>query len=161
MQAKERRRNKHLLLKSFNKTMESIVGNLNDDPILLNYLSFEKNDDNTLTLGRYKVIRTDRKTYNIVSLKTNNTIHKDIYSFDAAMALVENMNVSNRKHFVEQIVKEEQSYCNYYNELLHIEHTLKTADSEVAHILENRYELAKSRLEKSAERIRRFRILKV
>lgn len=140
--------------------MDSFFNHLEDDPVLRNYLFLSKENSNSIKLGKYKIVKSSRETYDIIFADTNKIVYKDIYLFDAAMALVENMNLK-RKHYVDEIVKLEQSYCNYYNELLHLDYSIKQNSGDVAAIFENRYELAKIRLEKTAEKIRRFRILKV
>ena len=97
--------------------------------------------------------------FNIYKQNMKNLVHRDIMVFDAAMAVVESLNMKNEKS-AKMVLEVEQDYANNYMEMLHFQnafnHALKTGDDN-AGVFEDRYVIAKYRAKNAREKLRGFR----
>ena len=89
-------------------------------------------------------------------------LYKDLYSFDAAMAIAESLNTKNERR-AEEIVELEEEYAKHRNDMriykLRYNEHIKTNPDD-AWAFEDRYVISSYRARKALRELKRFRIVK-
>lgn len=144
-------------------TLETIVNNivsdLDHDPVLRNSLFSKKTAPNRLVVGDYVVVKTDDTLYDII--KAGKALFKNLYSHDAALAIVEALNVKATNR-VPEILKQEEIYYRNCKDMEFFKRAYErnaTAKSADRFIYADRYEVVKTRAELALKEIKRFRII--
>ena len=153
------RRKKAKAKQTLEKAVNNIVLDLDKDALLRNKLFVKKPAENKLTVGSYTVEKTKNDLYNVLS--KGKVVFRDLYSVDAAMAIVESMNVKNKSRVLD-ILRLEETYCKNYLDMQSFKRAierLRTTDKEKAAIYEDRYYVVKQRAAIALENIKRFRIV--
>jgi hypothetical protein len=136
----------------------TVLSELENDTFLRNHLVSERKAKNKLAVGAYIIVKNEKKMYDIYKKNMKNLVHKDIMVFDAALAIVEALNMKREKS-AQIILEVESEYANNYMEMLHFENAynnaLKTGEDN-AGIFEDRYVIAKYRAKTAREKLRRF-----
>lgn len=102
---------KHQLKRAMNHALTSAV----EQSHVKNYLLASKTNNGTLILGKYVIVKNHNQTHTVFD-HNQHALYENLYLFEAALAIVENLN-RNQKHFAEQVVDLEQRYCQLYIEL--------------------------------------------
>ncbi len=113
-------------------------------------------------MGDYVIVKTDENLYNITKLGGENLpLFKDLCSHDAALAIVESLNVKAHNRVLD-IIKLEETYYRNHKDMVFFERAYKRAleqNSADRFIYADRYEVVKTRAELALKEIRRFRII--
>lgn len=153
------RRKKAKAKQTLNKAFLTVLSEIENDTFLKNHLVSEKKAKDKISVGAYLIVRNKNGMFNIYKKNMKNLVHKDIMIFDAAMAIVESLNMKNEKS-VKMVLEVEEEYARNYMEMLHFEnafkHALKSDDGNTG-IFEDRYVIAKHRAKNAREQLRRFR----
>ena len=153
------RRKKAKAKQTLNKAFLTIIDEIENDTFLRNHLVSEKKAKDKIAVGSYLIARNKDGMFNIYKKNMRNLVHKDIMVFDAAIAVVESLNMEN-KNAVEKVLEVEAEYANNYMEMLHFknafDHAIKVDDVN-AWVFEDRYILAKSKAKVAREKLRGFR----
>lgn len=156
------RRKKARAKRTLYKAFAGIANEIENDQFLRSYLFFYKPAKNKLVVGGYIVSKNSNDTYNVYKKTSENLLHENLYSFDAAMAIAESLNAGHENR-VQEILKLEQEYTNAYNDMAVYKYQYKYSlanDSKGSGIYEDRYGLAAETARRAAKNIRRFRIAK-
>lgn len=138
----------------------TVVNEIDNDAFLRNHLFLEKVAKNKLVVGGYIIVKTDNGWFDIYKKNMSNRIYKDIFIFDAAMAVVESLNAKYYDR-VKVIMKAEEQYANNIMEMQHFKNAYKNAmetNPNDAHAFEDRFVIVKNRARVALEEIRKFRI---
>lgn len=156
------RRKKARAKKTLNKALMIVVGAIESDQFLRSHLFLNRPNKDRLNVGGYIVTKEGDELYNVYKKNLSNLLYKDLYSFDAAMALAESLNIKNEKR-VEQIVKLEEEYAKHRNDMriykLRYNEHIKTNPDD-AWAFEDRYVISSHRARKALRELKRFRIVK-
>jgi len=155
------RRKKARAKKTLHKAFFSVISEIDHDPFLRSHLFLNKPSKNRLVVGGYIVTKHD-SVYDVYKKNLDNLLHKDLYSFDAAMAIAESLNTGNEKRVLE-IIKIEQEYADAYNDMMIFKHSYKYSiehNMDNAGVFEDRYVIASAKARKALEAIKRFRIVR-
>jgi len=153
------RRQKIKAQRSLEKVVNIVVEDIRHDQFLRNHLFLEKPDQDTLRVGVYTVKR-ENEMYNFY--KHNYMIHSKIYAFDAAMAIVEALNIRHKDR-AQEILGYESAYARNMNDMRFFQHSYAAAiesDPETAEIYATRYNEVKGRAEQALKKIRSFRLVR-
>lgn len=150
------RRKKAKAKRSLETVLDAVVTGIQNDPFLRNHLFLKKARDGALTIGHYKIVRNDLGLYDVY--ERQELVYRNLYVFDAAMALVENLN-TNKKKFVAMILDAEETYVRNINDMRFFKHLLMTT-KENHEVYEDRYQLVRQRAEVALETIKKFRLVK-
>lgn len=136
------------------------MNEIDNDAFLRNHLFLAKTAENKLVVGGYIIVKTENAWFDVYKKNLDNLIHKDLFIFDAAMAIVESLNAGYNDR-VELILKAEEQYANNYMEMQIFKNAYKNAmetDPNNAWAFEDRYVIVKNRAKIALEEIRKFRI---
>jgi hypothetical protein len=153
------RRKKAKARQTLNKAFLTVVSEIESDTFLKNHLVSEKKAKNKIAVGAYIIAKNKDGMFDIYKQNMKHLVHKDIMIFDAAMAIVESLNMK-KEASVKQIIEVEEEYARNYMEMLHFKnaftHALKASDGNAA-VFEDRYVIAKFRAKSAREKLRGFR----
>lgn len=153
------RRKKAKAKQTLNKAFLTVLSEIEKDTFLKNHLVSEKKAKDKIAVGAYIITKNKKGMFNIYKKNMRNLVHEDIMVFDAAMAIVESLNMNAPKS-AKMVLEVENEYANNYMEMLHFEnaykHALKDGDNN-AGVFEDRYVIAKFRAKEAREKLRRFR----
>lgn len=127
------------------------------DPILATHLHVRRHDPRTVQLGRYLLEKSQWGTYWILDAQDRSVLHSDLYSFHAAVAIIEHLNCGRGRR-VADIVSVEEQYTRLVNELKHVDHVLEL-DPSRGDDLQAKQALLRERIHTVHEQLRGFRIL--
>ena len=136
------------------------MNEIDNDAFLRNHLFLAKAAKNKLVVGGYIIVKTENAWFDIYKKNLDNLIHKDLFIFDAAMAIVESLNAGHNNR-VELILTAEEQYANNYMEMQIFKNAYKNAietDPNNAWTFEDRYAIVKNRAKTALKEIRKFRI---
>lgn len=111
-------------------------------------------------IGGYIIVKTKDALFDVYKKDLDNLIFKELFIFDAAMAIVESLNAGHHER-VKIILAAEEQYANNYTEMQIFKNAYKNAiemDSDHAYVFEDRYVVVKNRARIALEEIRKFRI---
>jgi hypothetical protein len=97
--------------------------------------------------------------YNIYKKNMSNLIHENIMIFDAAMAIVESLNMNNEKGAI-AVLEVEEEYARNYMEMMHFKNAYNYAKNQEDNslgIFEDRYDIAKYKAKAAREKLQGFR----
>ena len=154
------RRKKAKARDTLRKAFASVVSEIDNDAFLRNHLFLGKTSKDKLIIGGYIVVKTENDWFDIYKKNMSNLLYKDVFIFDAAMAIVESLNTGRDKH-VAEILEAEKRLANNYMDMQIFRNAYKNAletNSDDAHIFEDRYLIVKSRARTALRDIRKFRI---
>lgn len=152
------RRKKAKARQTLNKAFLTVLSEIEKDTFLKNHLVSEKKAKDKISVGAYIIARNKNGMFNIYKKNMKNLVHKDIMVFDAALAIVESLNMKRDKS-AQKILEVENEYANNYMEMLHFENAYKNAlktGEDNAGVFEDRYVIAKYRAKNAREQLRRF-----
>ena len=155
------RRKKARAKKTLNKAFVRILSEIDNDQFLRSHLFLNKPQQNKLVVGGYIVTKEERDVYNVYKKNLKNLLYKDLYSFDAAMAIAESLN-ARREERVERILEAEQEYANAYNDMMIFKYQYTYAlENNTGNecVYEDRYVLASEKAKKALKEVKRFRIV--
>ena len=89
------RRKKAKARDTLRKAFASVVSEIDNDAFLRNHLFLEKADENKLIVGGYIIVKKDNGWFDIYKKNLSNLEYKDVFIFDAAMAIVESLNAGH------------------------------------------------------------------
>lgn len=150
------RRKKARAKRALETALNTVVTNIGTDPFLRNHLFLKKAKDGEVIIGHYKIIRNENGFYDVYDRKE--LAYKNLYVFDAALALVENLNMEKHR-FIPAILSAEAEYARNVNDLRFFRHMIDTK-TENGCIFEDRYRLVKQRADAALETIKKFRLVK-
>jgi hypothetical protein len=153
------RRKKAKARNALETVINNIVAEIDHDPVLRNSLFSKKTAPNRLVVGDYVVVKTSDTLYDI--LREGKPIFKDLYSHDAALAIVEALNVKATNR-VPDILKQEEIYYRNCKDMEFFKRAFErnaAAKSTDRFIYADRYEVVKTRAELALKEIKRFRII--
>lgn len=136
------------------------MNEIDNDAFLRTHLFLAKAAKDKLIVGGYIIVKTEDGRFDVFKKNLNNLIHKDVFIFDAAMAIVEALNMG-REDRVKTILEAEERYANNYMEMQLFKNAYKNAmatDPNNAHVFEDRYAIVKNRARIALKEIRKFRI---
>lgn len=154
------RRKKAKAKTTLKKAFFLVINEIDNDSFLRNHLFLAKTAKNKLVVGGYIIVKTKDAYFNVYKKDLDNLIYKNIFIFDAAMAIVEALNTGYEKR-VEIILEAEKAYANNYMEMQIFKTAYKNAvktDIGNAHVFEDRYMIVKNRARLALKEIRKFRI---
>lgn len=138
----------------------TVVNEIDNDAFLRNHLFLEKVAKNKLVVGGYIIVKNDNAWFDVYKKNMSNRVYKDLFIFDAAMAVVESLNMGYEDR-VELILKAEDQYANNIMEMKHFKQAYKNAmetNPDDAHAFEDRFVIVKNRARIALKEIRKFRI---
>lgn len=153
------RRKKAKAKQTLNKAFLTVLSEIEKDTFLRNHLVSQKKAKGKIAVGSYIIVRNKNNMFDIYKKNMKNLIHKDIMVFDAAMAIVESLNMKNQKS-AKMVIEVEEEYARNYMEMLHFQNAYNHArenDDESLSIFEDRYDIAKNKAKIAREKLRRFR----
>ena len=154
------RRKKARAKQTLHKAFAGVLTEIDRDQFLRSHLFLNKPAKDKLVVGGYIVTKQEHEVYNVYKKNLNNLLHKDLYSFDAAMAIAESLNAGHDDR-VQEIINEEQRYADAYNDIMSFKYQHKYAienNTGNAGVFEDRYVLACEKARKALKAIKRFRI---
>ena len=154
------RRKKAKAKTTLKKAFFSVMSEIDNDAFLRNHLFLAKAAKNKLVVGGYIIVKTKNALFDVYKKDLNNLVFKQVFIFDAAMAIVESLNAGHDKR-VEVILRAEEEYANNYTEMQIFKNAYKNAletDPDNAHVFEDRFSIVKNRARIALEEIRKFRI---
>jgi len=154
------RRKKAKAKNTLRRAVFSVVNEIDNDAFLRNHLFTSKVAKNKLVVGGYIVVKTETACFNVYKKNLQNLVYKNVFIFDAAMAIVESLNAGYEDR-VETILEAEEQYANNYTEMQIFKNAYRNAietDPDNAHVFEDRYAIVKNRARIALEEIRKFRI---
>ena len=153
------RRKKAKAKQTLNKAFMTVISEIENDVFLRNHLFLKKGANGNLAVGNYIIAKNKNGMFDIYKKNMKNLKHKDIMVFDAAMAIVESLNMNNKRG-ARQIIEVENEYAHNYMEMLHFKnaykHSIKMKDDN-ADIFANRYIIAKYKAIDARDKLRGFR----
>lgn len=138
----------------------TVVSEIDNDAFLRNHLFLERVAKNKLVVGGYIIVKTDNGWFDVYKKNMSNRIHKDVFIFDAAMAIVEALNM-DREDRVKLILEAEDQYANNIMEMQIFKNAYKNAmetNPDHAGPFEDRFAIVKNRARIALKEIRKFRI---
>ena len=150
------RRKKAKAKRTLETAFNTIITNIGTDPFLRNHLFLQKAKNGEITVGHLRIVRNENGFYDVYDRRE--LAHKNLYVFDAAMALVENLNMGKHR-FIPMILEAEETYAKNVNDLRFFKHMIDT-NSENKEIYQHRYRLVKQRADAALEAIKKFRLVK-
>jgi len=138
----------------------TVVSEIDNDAFLRNHLFLERIAEDKLVVGGYIIVKTDDGWFDVYKKNMSNRIHKDVFIFDAAMAVVEALNMG-REDRVKLILKAEDQYANNIMEMHIFKNAYKNAmkmNPDDAHAFEDRFIIVKNRARIALKEIRKYRI---
>jgi len=154
------RRKKAKAKDTLRKAFASVVSEIDNDAFLRNHLFLEKVSKDKLVVGGYIIVKTDNGWFDVYKKNMSNLAYKDVFIFDAAMAIVESLNAGYDDR-VEVILEAENRFANNYTDMQVFKNAYKHAietNPDDAHTFEDRYAVVKSRARTALREIRKFRI---
>ena len=154
------RRKKAKAKNTLHKAVYAVMSELDNDAFLRNHLFLAKTAKNKLVVGGYIIVKTKDACFNVYKKDLNNLVYKNVFIFDAAMAIVESLNAGYTDR-IEEILEAEEEYANNYTEMQIFKNAYKNAmenDPGTEHVFEDRYVIVKNRARIALEEIRKFRI---
>lgn len=152
------RRKKAKAKQTLNKAFLTVLSEIENDTFLKNHLVSERKAKDKLAVGSYIIVKNKGGLFDIYKKNMRNLVHKDIMVFDAALAVVEALNMKREKS-AQKILEVECEYANNYMEMLHFKNAfnnaLKTGEDN-AGVFEDRYVIAKYRARNAREQLRGF-----
>lgn len=136
------------------------MNEIDNDAFLRNHLFSSKIAKNKIVVGGYIIVKTKDACFDIYKKNMENRVYKDVYIFDAAMAIVESLNAGYDDR-VKTILEAEEQYANNYTEMQIFKCAYRNAmetDPDNAHVFEDRFAIVKNRARIALEEIRKFRI---
>lgn len=155
------RRQKARAKKTLNKAFWRVMSEIDNDQFLRNHLFLQKAAKDKLIVGGYIVRKTDKGLFDVYKRDLKHKIHENLYSFDAAMAIVESLNADHPGR-VKKIVKAEEEYMKAYNDMHFYKHGYNRAlkeGSDNLYVYEDRFTIARNNARKALKEIRRYRIV--
>lgn len=153
------RRKKAKAKQTLNKAFLTVMSEIENDTFLLNHLFLQKGAKNRIAVGAYIITKNKCGMFNIYRKNLDTLVHENIMVFDAAMAIVESLNMKNEES-VKRVLEVEEEYARNYMEMLHFKnaynHAKKNDDASLG-IFEDRYDIAKYRAGIAREKLRGFR----
>lgn len=154
------RRKKAKARDTLRKAFASVVSEIDNDAFLRNHLFLGRASKDKLIVGGYIVVKTENDWFDIYKKNMSNLLYKDVFVFDAAMAIVESLNTGRDKH-VKEILDAEKKLANNYMDMQIFRNAYKNAmetSPDDAHTFEDRYVIVKNRAKEALREIRKFRI---
>jgi hypothetical protein len=136
------------------KAFATVVSEIDSDGFLRNHLFLEKSASGRLAVGGYIIVKTDNGWYDVYKKNMSNRVYKDLFIFDAAMAVVESLNAGHEER-VKLILAAEEQFANNYTEMQIFRNAYKNDHEPV---FEDRYIIVKHRARMALKEIRKFRI---
>lgn len=155
------RRKKARAKKTLHRVFAKVLSEIDADQFLRSHLFLNKPTKNKLVVGGYIITKEANDVYNVYKKNLNNLLYKDLYSFDAAMAIAESLNAKHDER-VKKIVKAEQEFADAYNDMLIFKYQYNYArenDTGNESVYEDRYVLASEKAQKALKEVKRFRIV--
>lgn len=150
------RRKRAKAKRTLETAFDTVVTNIGTDAFLRNHLFLQKAKNGEITVGHYKITRNELGLYDVYDRKE--MAYKNLYVFDAAMALVENLNMG-RSRLIPMILEAEESYAKNVNDLRFFKHMIEM-NTDNKEIFEHRYNMVRQRAEANLETIKKFRLVK-
>lgn len=144
---------------TLNKAFLTVMSEIENDTFLRNHLFLQKGTKNKIAVGLYIITKNKDEMYNIYKKNMNNLVHENIMVFDAAMAIVESLNMKN-ENSAKMILEIEEEYARNYMEMMHFKNAYNHAKNQEDNslgIFEDRYDIAKYRAKAAREKLRGFR----
>lgn len=153
------RRKKAKARDTLNTAVFNVVKEIKDDTFLRSHLFSHKAARNKLVVGAYIIVKTKDERFNIYKKNLENLTYENLFLFDAAMALVESLNIKNDKRTT-VILETEKEYAHYYTEMQFFQQAYNNAvkegqDNEWA--FEDRYIIAKNSAKNARDKLAGFR----
>ena len=152
------RRKKAKAKQTLNKAFLTVMSEIENDTFLRNHLFLQKRTKNKIAVGSYIITKNKDEMYNIYKKNMSNLIHENIMVFDAAMAIVEALNMKNETS-AKHILEIEEEYARNYMEMMHFKNAYNHAkdhEDNSLGIFEDRYDIAKYRAKAARELLRGF-----
>ncbi len=153
------RRKKAKAKQTLNKAFLTVMSEIENDRFLRNHLFLQKGTKNKIAVGLYIITKNKDEMYNIYKKNMSNLVHENIMVFDAAMAIVESLNMKN-ENSANSILEVEEEFARNYMEMMHFKnaynHAKDHGDNSLG-IFEDRYDIAKYRAQAAREKLRGFR----
>ena len=153
------RRKKAKARQTLHKAVWAVMSEIENDTFLRNHLFLQKGTKNKIAIGNYIIAKNKDSMFDIYKKNMQNLKHKNIMVFDAAIAIVESLNMNNKKS-VQMILEVEDEFARNYMEMLHFKnaytHAIEMNDNS-AEIFENRYTIAKYKATDARDKLRGFR----
>ena len=153
------RRKKAKAKQTLNKAFMTVLSDIETDTFLRSQLVSEKKAKDKIAVGSYLIVKNKQGMFDIYKKNMKNLVHKDIMLFDAAMSIVELLNVK-KEAAAKKVLEMEEEYAKNYMEMLHFENAYRNAikaDDSSAEVFEDRYIIAKYRAKSAREKLRRSR----
>lgn len=153
------RRKKARAKKTLHTAITAMFDELKTDTLLRNYLFLERPTKNTLVIGAHIIVKTEDGHYNIYRKNLDQLIYENVFTFDAALALVESLNVQDHKKLA-KILEVEQEYVNYFMEVRHFKNAYDNAVRNKTGnegVFQDRYAIAKNKANIALDVLRSYR----
>jgi len=153
------RRKKAKAKDTLNKAVYSVVKEIKDDTFLRSHLFSHKVAKDKLVVGAYIIVKNKDERFDIYKKNLDNLMYENLYLFDAAMALVESLNIKNDKRTA-VILETEEEYAHNYMEMEFFRQAYKNAVKEGQGnecSFEDRYMIAKNKAEIARDMLAGFR----
>lgn len=156
------RRKKARAKKSLQTVLNRVLEEVSNDVFLKSHLFLDKPEKDKLVVGAYIVVKTEKGLYNVYKKTLSDLVYEDLYTFDAAMALVEALNAGATRG-LEEITEADELFGMNYNEMQMFEHgyryALKNKTGNEA-VYEDRYLVVQDKAQIALSKLKRFRIVK-
>ncbi len=153
------RRKKAKARQTLNKAFMTVISEIENDTFLRNHLFLQKGTKDKIVIGNYIIAKNKNGMFDIYKKNMKNLKHKDIMVFDAAMAIVESLNMNNERS-AQMVIEVEDEFARNYMEMLHFKnayrHSIESNDNN-ADVFENRYIIAKYKAADARDKLRGFR----
>lgn len=153
------RRKKAKARQSLNKAFLTVLSEIEHDTFLRSHLFSQRAAKDKLIVGAYIIVKNKDKMFDVYKKNMRNLEYKDIMLFDAAIALVEALNMNNQLS-VKKVVETEKEYAKNYMETVYFKNAYNYAvkeENDNAEVFEDRYIIAKRRAEAARNQLRGFR----
>lgn len=152
------RRKKAKARQTLNKAFMTVISEIENDTFLRNHLFLQKGTKNKIAIGNYIIAKNKNGMFDIYKKNMKNLKHKDIMVFDAAMAIVESLNMNNERS-AQMVIEVEDEFARNYMDMLHFKnaynHSIK--EGEDAGVFEDRYIIAKYKAINARDKLKGFR----
>lgn len=156
------RRKKARAKKTLQTALNLVLEEISNDSFLKSHLFLDKPEKDKLVVGAYIVVKTKSGLYNVYKKTLNDLVYEDLYTFDAAMALVEALNAGATRGLNDITIADEEFGLNY-NEMQMFERGYRNAIKNKTgneYVYEDRYLVVYDKAQKALSNLKRFRIAK-
>lgn len=153
------RRKKAKAKDTLNKAVYSVIKEIKDDTFLRSHLFSHKVAKDKLVVGAYIIVKNKDERFNIYKKNLENLLYENLFLFDAAMALVESLNMKNDRR-TQVILDTEIEFAHYYMEMQYFKQAYNNAVKEGQGnewAFEDRYLIVKNKAESARDKLRGFR----